>query len=320
MQPGHQNMFVQREAFSSLRSGTCLIVNGRSGKREGSGRLDEFRNWVRRMPGPGAVEVVHKGSNLSAVARRAAEHGFSTVVAAGGDGTIAAVASALTGTETAMGVIPMGTFNFFARGLGIPDDPAEAMDVIEKGVIATTSPGVINDRIFLNNASLGAYPAILDQREGIYKRWGRSRIAAHWSTVKALLTVHRPQRMKVTVDGVVHRAKTPLAFVANSAFQLEQFQLEGADAMRDGKFALFLAEDCGRWKMLQFAARLGLGTMREGRDFELYCGKEIVIETEGRKRLVACDGEKQVIEGPFRFRRLDNALKVIVPGPTRTAA
>ena len=305
---------------SLMHKGACLIANDASGKGEAAERLELLRGWLERQPGRTALEIVHRGENLSEVARRAVDDGYGTVIVAGGDGTISTVAGVLAGTGVRMGVIPAGTFNYFARGLGIPEDIEGALDVIETGVARPAQIGRINDKVFLNNASLGAYPAILDQREGIYRRWGRSRIAAHWSTVKALLTATRPQRMKVTVDGEVRRIKTPLVFIANSAYQLDEFELEGADSIRNGEFALFMAEDCGRWKMLLFAVKLAWRRMGAGRDMTLICGREIRIESAKSHLLIARDGEKERMKTPFVFKVEDDVLDVIVPGEGRPAA
>ena len=295
------------------QAGICLILNGSSGKGKAQENTDRIREWAEARPGKVEIKMVGEGQTPPQLATECAKSSFGMIVVAGGDGTICAVAEALMDTGTTMGVIPSGTFNYFARSLGIPDDLQGALELLDSGEARPVTVGTINDRVFLNNASIGAYPEILDQREGIYKRWGRSRIAAHWSVIQALLTVHKPYRMKVSVDGEAHRAKTPLAFVANCAFQLDQFELDGADAIRNGEFALFLAEDCGRLKMLSFALKLARGRMKAGRDFTLYTGREIVIETSRKSGLVARDGEKEKMHSPFTFRQRTDALKVVMP-------
>jgi diacylglycerol kinase family enzyme len=84
--------------------------------------------------------------------------------------------------------------------------------------IAAPVPGGRGQRpnIFLNNAGVGMYPTILEQREDIYRRFGRSRIAAHWSVATTFLRFYRLLSIKVTVDGQDIRKRTPLAFIARS--------------------------------------------------------------------------------------------------------
>src|SRR5581483_6186931 len=105
------------------------------------------------------------------------------IVAAGGDGTLNAVASALVGTDIALGVLPMGTLNHFAKDLKIPLDVAHAARAIAEGHTKTVDVGVVNGRIFVNNSSLGLYPHIVRARELKQHRpgWGKW-TALVWAT------------------------------------------------------------------------------------------------------------------------------------------
>ena len=108
--------------------------------------------------------------------------------------------------------------------------------------------------------------------------------------------------------------KTPLAFIANNAFQLEQFDFhEAAERVRDGEFALFLAPDREAFDLIRLAAALGLKALKPGRDFEMLYGKDILVETRRGRRLVARDGERSKMSGPFHFLRKDDALEVLAP-------
>jgi diacylglycerol kinase family enzyme len=272
-----------------------------------------MRAAMDRHPGRFALRAVRRRDDPVAVARRAAAEGFATLVAAGGDGTIGAVAEVARARGLTLGVVPMGTFNFFARGLGLPQELDAAIDLIARGPTRRIGLGEVNGRLFLNNASLGLYPAILARREGTYRRWGRSRLAAHWSVLATFARFHRPLSLRVSVDGETIRKRTPLVFVARSGFQLEMFGLRGAEEVRRDRFALFLAPDSSRWQLLLFAIRLAWGSMVEGRDYAFASGRSIDIETRSPRRLVARDGERERMEAPFRFRMLDDALAVIAP-------
>jgi len=266
------------------------------------------------------LAVADSGDNLASLARQAIDEGYDIVAAAGGDGTIAAVSQALFDahdngqTPPALGVIPLGTFNYVARSLNIPlDDPETATQSLLGGSVRPLIIGDVNGKVFLNNASLGAYPAILDQREDIYRRYGRSRVAAYWSVLRTLATLRRPLSLKIDVEGQAIRLKSPLAFIANSAYQIEQFALPGAEDVRSGKFAVFVAPDTGRYRLILSALRLAGRTAKLGRDMELVTGRSVTIETRQKSRLIARDGEKEVIKGPFRFQIHTDALKVICP-------
>ncbi|MDF2232324.1 diacylglycerol kinase family protein [Albimonas sp. CAU 1670] len=293
---------------------TCVILNAGSGRKRAEELAATLEREFARYGLPARLRLIRKGRDLEPAAREAADEGFGTVVAGGGDGTINAVAGAIAGTGARLGVIPLGTFNYVARSLGLPETPEEAVGVLANGAPRPLPLGEVNGRVFLNNASLGAYAKILETRESVYRRWGRSRVAAHWSVITALAEFRAPLDAKVTVDGDVHRVRTPLAFVANNAFQLEEFDFhEAAERVRGGEFALFLAPDREAFDLIRFAAALGLKALKPGRDFEMLYGKDIEVATRRSRRLVARDGEREKMQAPFRFLRLDDKLEVIAP-------
>ena len=291
---------------------TCVILNPSSGKKKDD--PDTVALIARiRDDSRADLKVLDDPSTLDRVVKETVAEGYETIVAAGGDGTIAGVTSGLIDTGVTLGVLPMGTFNFVARGLGIPEDPAEALEIALSGTARPIALGDINGRIFLNNASLGAYATVLDVREGVYKRWGRSRLAAYWSVIKAMLTLYRPLRMKVTVDGRSMQLRSPMAFVASSAYQLEQYRFDGADAVRDGKLALILAPDESRLRLLWRAAKILMGVIHRGEDYIMHIGEDITIETRRRSRLVARDGENEKMQGPYQFKVRHDAIMVRSP-------
>lgn len=290
-----------------------VILNIGSGKRRGEALAEELQRQFDRYPGRFDLKRVEPGMDIAAEARRAVEAGFATVVACGGDGTISGVAQGVAGTEARMGVLSFGTFNYFARALDLPESTEDKVRVLVEGEPRAINIGAVNGRVFLNNASLGAYARILERREKIYDRFGRSRIAAFWSVFSTLADNRAPMVLRVTVDGERRRARTPLVFVASNAYQLEQFGLAGADCVRAGEFALFLAPDGRPRDLMTFALKLGLRSLKPERDFELICGREIVVETDKPRRLVALDGERSRMDAPFRFEMRRSGLTVLVP-------
>ncbi len=288
----------------------CVICN------EGSGRNSREAHAVHdamEVLGPRATLRRAKGPEIEAAARAAIREGFGTVVAAGGDGTIMTVAGAVAGSGARFGVLPLGTFNYFARGLGIPAEPEAAARVLLHGHTRKASLGEVNGRLFLNNVSVGVYPAILRAREEVYRRWGRRQIAAHWSVAKTFVRFQRPLHLTLTAEGRTWRAKTPLLFAARSAFQLGAFGLAGADCVERGAFAVFVAPHSTRAGLFLSALRLVRGRMREGRDFDLTCTEEMLVASRSRHLTVACDGEKFRMRTPLRLRMRHGVLDVLAP-------
>lgn len=172
----------------------------------------------------------------------------------------------------------------------------------------------MNGMVFLNNVSFGAYPEILKRRESIYRRWGRSRIAAYWSAVAALWTLRHPLRLTVLANGQERQFTTALAFVAKSAYQLDSFGLEGAEAVRQGQLALLVARARRPGPLVRSALRLAMGKSARYQDFDLIAADEMQLETLPRHEYVAHDGEKTWMDSPFRVRVRHHDLAVLVPG------
>ncbi|MDO5612966.1 MAG: diacylglycerol kinase family protein [Paracoccus sp. (in: a-proteobacteria)] len=302
--------------FDLSRARVCVILNAGSGKQSG----DDIAILLERELAPRAAEFslirTARGDDLPRLARQAVSDGFSLIVAVGGDGTQSAIAGALTGSDVVMGVIPGGTFNYFARDLGVGETPEQALETLLGGRTGRIHVGTINGQVFLNNVSFGAYPDILKQREDIYRRWGRSRIAAYWSVIVALRNLRRP--MRLTVGERVFT--TALAFVANNRLQMEQFDLDGKEAIEAGKFALMIAHASRPWPLIGAALRLAFGRSARGSDFDLIVTDQITIETRPARQLVAHDGEKSRMDGPFRLQVHRNALTVLLPAASQDQA
>jgi diacylglycerol kinase family enzyme len=295
----------------------CVICN------EGSGRNSREADAIKIVMdvlGDRAELRQVKGEQLDDAAKAAVEEDFDAVVAAGGDGTIMTVAGALMDSGRRFGVLPLGTFNYFARGLGIPEDPKAAAEVILAGGTRKVSLAEVNGQVFLNNISLGIYPTILKNREEVYARWGRRRVAAHWSAAKTFMRFQRPLFLTVLADGHEVRVRTPLLFVARSAYQLESFGLAGSDCVAEGRFAVFAAPDTGRAGMFLKSWRLVRQKMEEGRDFDLLCADEVTIAAKSLHLTVACDGEKRRMRTPLRLRVHKDALDVFAPPEEATAS
>ena len=102
------------------------------------------------------------------------------MVVGGGDGTLSAAASILAGTDTALGVLALGTLNHFARDLRIPLDLDGAIGVIAAGHHQTVDVGEVNGQVFINNSSIGIYPFFVAERSG-RAEWSRpQQTARRW--------------------------------------------------------------------------------------------------------------------------------------------
>ncbi|GGL55068.1 diacylglycerol/lipid kinase family protein [Wenxinia marina] len=296
----------------SVEANRIVVIRNRmSGLGEAA--RESLEAAIRTLGDRAEVVEVDPGDDIGAKAREAAKSGAAIVAAAGGDGTIMGVAQGLAGSSAALGVLPLGTFNFFARGLGLPEDAEEAARVLSQGRRMPMSLAAVDGQLFLNNVSMGIYPAILQEREAVYKSWGRSRLAAYWSVVKTFLKAQAPLKVTLDVDGRQRRYVTPLIFVARSAFQLEHFNLPGKSEVERDRLAIFVGSRTGRAGLFLQAWHLLRGTMKEGRDFDLLPADRVRVDTRRRTVLVACDGEKFRLPSPVTVEMKKNVIDVVVP-------
>lgn len=309
------------ETFDLARARVCVVMNRGSGKKKHRELAEQLQAELAPHCGSFTLRQSRRGSDLPGLAKQVAGEGFDLVIAAGGDGTQSAVAGALTGTGVAMGVLPGGTFNYFARDLGVGETIEDALATLKDARLEPVDVGDVNGLIFLNNVSLGAYPQILKTREGVYERWGRSRIAAYWSVLVALRRLRRPMQLVARVDGESRSFTSALVFVARSAYQMDSFGLDGAEAIRNGQFAVLIAKAKKPLPLMRSAVRLAFGHSAKDSDFDLIVTDHLQIETPQRRQLVAHDGEKTVLHSPFRLQVRHGELHVLLPrdGVSKTA-
>jgi diacylglycerol kinase family enzyme len=292
-----------------------LILNGGSGSSDKGKIAQELRSIAAAAQINCEVVMARGAREILEAARRAARSDYDVVIAGGGDGTINAVANALAGSGKRMGVLPLGTFNYFARQLGVPPDLEAAFRTCFEGVTRPLIVGEVNGRIFLNNASIGLYPIILSIREKAYRDWGRSRLVAYWSVVKTLLRARLNMRLTLTVDGQRREVHTPLVFVARNATQLEEFQAPGVRCVSEDGFVVYTLRPVDKIGLLRIAWRAFARRLQPHYDFDVFCATELRIESQRILRTLAFDGERAKMLAPLDFRIRQDALSVLVPAP-----
>lgn len=251
--------------------------------------------------------------DLARLARDSASDSDDIIVAAGGDGTISAVAAELVGTNKTVGVLPTGTLNHFAKDLRIPLDLEAAVRTTTEGRVASVDAAEVNGRIFINNSSLGLYPQIVSQREQQQERLGRGKWPAFvWAALQALRRFPFLD-LRITMEGKQLARRTAFLFVGNNEYQIAGFNLGARQCIDRGNLGLYLTHRTGRFGLFRLGLHALFGRVDQAKDFEAFCVKEARIETRKRRLLVACDGEVEWMQTPLHYRSRPNALRVLVP-------
>jgi diacylglycerol kinase family enzyme len=289
----------------------------------GSGRTAtrERQRSVERVLGSAGRRVqVHLVRRPQALAARieaaigAARAGGGAVVAAGGDGTINAVVQRVLGSGLAFGALPQGTFNFFGRNQGLSEDIERAARDLLDAELRLVPVGLVNERVFLINASIGLYRRLLQDRERFKRRLGRSRLVALWAGFNTLLRPH-PRLELCLRNGEDERREQVLSFVAGiNRLQLEQLGLDAAE-VEHGHLLGFTLRPQGRFELLTLALRGLGGRWQNDARAEAFCFDSLLVQpTRGRRTLrVALDGEVERMRPPLRFGVSEQRLPLLVP-------
>lgn len=237
----------------------------------------------------------------------------AAIVAAGGDGTVGALAQLLAGSDIPLGILPLGTRNHFARDLGLPLDLAEAVAVIADGNITEVDLGEVNGRVFVNNSSIGLYPELVRDRN----RQRRKSRRRKWLAM-ALALVHilrRPpvRRLRIEAEGWVRPQKTPFAFIGNNRYVTDLFVPRHRTSLAGGELCLFIATPQGFFGTVRLLLRAALGRLDHATDFDERCVRELVIRLRRRRVRVSLDGEVVHLHSPLHYHSRPLALRVLTP-------
>lgn len=227
----------------------------------------------------------------------------------------------------AMGVVPQGMFNYFARTHGIPADPAEAVRLLLRSAPAPVKVAGVNDRVFLVNASLGLYPDLLEDREAYKSRFGRSRRVAFLAACATLLRPQRRLRLYIEMGGTVCDLQSLTLFVGNNRLQLQQLGVEPEDTLAgtpgDGSMAAVILRPIGTLSLMGPMLHGAMGRLGEAAGVERFEFEHMVVRptlTPGRRGVkVAFDGEVTRMRAPLDFRVLDKPLYLLMPPHDDTA-
>lgn len=290
-----------------------VVINSTAGTGSPREWIEALRDKFSAFRLSADIEVVEHGADLLTVAKRAVDGPASIVVAAGGDGTMSAVAACLAGTEVAMGVLPMGTLNHFAKDLGIPLGQDEAVANIANGRVLAVDVGEVNGRIFINNSSLGLYPDIVRERERRQRRLGYGKWRALLEASINAARRYPVLSVQIELEGKAYERRTPFVFVGNNRYTMEGFEIGERPALTNGELSLYVTQRKGRFGLLYLALLALFKRLDQARDFDVVCAQEFKVHTHHRMLQVATDGEVTPMETPLRYRVRPGALRVIVP-------
>ena len=296
------------------RKRVTVIANGTAGQGGcAEGWPEEVSRHCAALGLDAQVVLVQGGQGIEDAVDAAVKTQPAIVVAAGGDGTVSAVASRLAGTGMRMGVLPMGTLNHFAKDLRIPLDLEGAVNVLASGRELAVDVGEVNGRIFVNNSSLGLYPDIVRDRDLQRRRLGRSKWPALFTASLHALRRYPVLTFRIEIDGQSIVRRSAFAFIGNNEYQMEGFNIGEREGLTDGKLSLYVSQRVGRFGLVRLAFRALVGRLKQASDFDVVTAASLVVDTRLARMRVATDGEITWMDTPLKYRVRPADLRVMVP-------
>jgi diacylglycerol kinase (ATP) len=193
------------------------------------------------------------------LARRAAAALFDLVIAAGGDGTIHAVASGLINSESTLGIIPMGTMNNLAHSLGIPLPIDEACAILDRGETRRIDTGQINGQVFIEVAGVGFEASLFPAAEEIKKPGFFSTLRGSVAGLITLFTF-KPGKLKISIDEKRTRSYNAIQVtISNAPFYGMHFQVASDILMDDGLLDVFIFRNFSKLEYIRHAISISQG-------------------------------------------------------------
>lgn len=253
-------------------------------------------------------------TTLADQVRAAIDEGARRLLVAGGDGSIGSAANAIGGTGVELAILPCGTLNHLAKDLSVPLELEDAARVALSGCVTDVNAAVVNDRLFLNTSSVGAYVAFVRARERLERRLGYHMA----SLVAAGRLLFRMPTFRVTlrVEGVDRHYITPLVFIGVGERELRLPTL-GARVPngKSGLHVMVVRRRSGARALATGLAAAARGVKAVARTPAMDAFLVESCRIEPRTTRLSLDGELVSLAPPFEYQHVPAHLRVVVPAP-----
>ncbi len=285
-----------------------LIVNTKSrrGKEWASEAHDRLSDSELELVG--SYKFSHAEQVLNQIKASVRER-IPLIIVGGGDGSLSMASKEIVGSESVLGVLPLGTGNAFARDLGIPSQVEAACKILVEGKVDAVDLGKIRDRYFVNVATAGLTTRVAEELTDEAKR-RLGRMVYAFALVRAVATA-KPFLAKLTTDEGVFEHKTLQFVVGSGRFHGGPFPVTPTAQITDRLLNGYLLASGSKGALLKFALHLWGGRQVNLPEVHSFTTKKGKLETSPSVRLTI-DGE---VGGrtPFEFEIAPGALHVVVP-------
>jgi diacylglycerol kinase family enzyme len=290
----------------------AIILNAGAGTAKARPQIEkELAESCRGVGLDAEIVVVQPGEDPVQAARDAARRA-SIVVAAGGDGTISSVVAGILDSSAALGILALGSRNHFAKDLHIPLDLGAAIASLAARHTVSVDVGFVNDRVFINNSSIGIYASMVETREELreqgHRKWP-AMLLATWQ----MFQTYPGMTVSIEAGGQARTWRTPFVFVGNNAYTLDGLKVGGRQRIDEGKLYAYVTPRTRSRDLPALVLKSLLGRTQQTGEVQTVSGRELTISTRSARVHVAIDGEIANMAQPLHYRVRPGGLRVIVP-------
>lgn len=291
-----------------------VVLNANAGSLIGADEAEETISGYLSRHGMEAAFEPDDGRPLPERMDAALARGTDAVVVGGGDGTIACAVQRLAGTGVALGVLPLGTANLFARDIGMPLELEQAVEAICGGTVRDIDVGEVNGHVFVCNSMLGLATRLAERRERL--RGTAAKLAERWGFLVSAwrgLVRYPAMHLHLEADGRRRVVRTRALTVVDGDYAEGFGRMFSRSSLDDGRLVLYLTPSLTPWRAVVLAVRMMVGHWRDAPDLTRIEADAFTIRSRRRRLRVMNDGETLLLKPPLEYRLRRGALKVIVP-------
>jgi YegS/Rv2252/BmrU family lipid kinase len=306
---------------TTMTSTYYVILNANAGTANATGVTAEALDGLFEANGLSAVVDARNDLDLGERIADAMASPASTIVAAGGDGTITALAAALVGTDKHLAILPLGTVNALAKDLSVPLDLQSAVAALATGLSQRIDVGEVNGRVFLHKVVVGLIPGVAAGRERIR---GRQDTSAKIGFLRYFFRrLARSKRMAVVIEpseGDRRVERVQALAVASNSYDEGLGQFFSRQSLDKGTLTLYVLRHFTVRDFIRLTTGMLLGHWRDDAALSVESVKGVTIDMRKDLLRVMVDGEVETLRTPLEFTIRPKALSVIVPATVATPA
>ena len=290
-----------------------LVLNVNSGTVQALGVKEDDLRALFAERGLEVTIDADPDAQLSDRIRKAVESEADTIIAAGGDGTVTALATAVIEADKNLAILPLGTANLLARDLEVPLDLEECVDALSTMEPLSIDVAEVNGTIFLHKAVIGVIPELAAGREHIRGQGLGAKIGFIRYFFRRISRARRHALEITTGDGTSRIERVQAIAVASNPYDEGLGRFFHRDKLDTGLLTIYILRHLNIGDMFKLALGMIAGRWRDYDALDISTARSVTIRSKKPRLQLMIDGEVSSMEVPLNFKIYPRALKVLAP-------